>query len=58
MPAEEKEKIMQVGDISPVVLLCMCIVYNVCRYCRLENFCGGKYSWMLHCNVLAKQFMD
>ena len=42
MPAEEKEKIMQVGDISPVVLLCMCIVYNVCRYCRLENFLRWK----------------
>ena len=37
MPAEEREKIMQVGDICIVVLLCMYIVYNVCRYYRMHG---------------------
>ena len=37
---------------SPVVLLCMYIVCNVCIYIGTVGCMGGgKYSWMLHCNV-------
>ena len=53
MPAEEREKIMQVGDIhcmySLVVLLCIHVdIYTVCNLDRCTNVHTGSMSISVH----------